>query len=324
MTRTEVVLDALKIEIASRRGGRAWCLCPFHDDRSPTSFFVRLKGARAGQSHCFACKRGGSLLALVMHVRDCDVDTARAFLKLAADGFEPPLARVRFVERPAVLGRARFKMPGEVYFAPLAEWVTLARRYAESRGITSDEVERFSLGYAVDGRIGGRIVIPWLDSARRAAGYSARTFCDQEPKYQTPMPDENADRSVMFGEHLWPVLSKRRVVVVTEGALNSIAVCRACDDVAVAALGGSEINSAHAVKLATFKRVVLLTDPDDAGDIAAAQLASMLVRYCEIERPKLPSKLDALDVVLQRGVDALRKRLARALGNNVTSSGLAS
>lgn len=315
MTRTEIVLDALKIEIVSRRGGRGWALCPWHDDHSPTSFFVRLKGSRSGQSHCFSCKNGGGLTALVMHVRKCDVDEARAFIKLAAEGFEPPRARVRVVERPAVLGRARFKMPSEVYFEPLAEWVTLARRYAEKRGITQSEVDSYKLGYAVDGnKVGGRIVIPWLDSAGRAAGYSARTFVDQEPKYQTPGEDENADRSVMFGEHLWPSAKQRRVVVVTEGAFNAIAVRRAFD-VPVAALGGSEIDPMHAVKLASFARVVLLTDPDDAGDAAAAALSSMLARYCELMRPTLPNKLDALDIVLRHGVDDLRRRLAPALAS---------
>lgn len=314
MTRTEIVLEVLGLEVASRRGGRAWMLCPYHDDHSPTSFFVRLKGKRAGQNHCFACKNGGGLLDLVMHVRGCNLETAIAFVKLAGKGYAPPKKHVTVVARPARLGRRRFKMPTEVIREPLAEWVTLARRYAESRGITQEEVDEFGLGYAVDGRLAGRIVIPWLGAGRIVAGYSARTFVGDEPKYQTPPMSDGPDLSVMVGEHLWPMsIHDRDVVVVTEGALNGFAVRRVFPDVSIAALGGSEIDALKIVKLATFKRVIALTDPDTAGDVAAAALTNKLGRYTRVDRVRLPRKKDALDVLLERGNDVLRAFIAPAL-----------
>lgn len=312
MTRTEIILSALGLEVASRRGGRAWMLCPFHDDHSPTSFFVRLKGKRAGQNHCFSCKGGGGLLDLVMHVRGCDLDTAIAFVKLSGKNFAPPKKHAVVVARPARLGRRRFQMPKEVIFEPLDEWVTLAKRYALARGVTQEEVDTYGLGYAVDGRLAGRIVIPWLGAGRVVAGYSARTFCDEEPKYQTPPMGDGPDLSVMFGEHLWPPTSARDVVVVTEGAFNAMAVRRVVD-VPVAALGGSEIDPLKIVKLATFKRLVALTDPDAAGDASAAALANALGRYAAFERVRLPRKKDALDVLLKYGDDALRGFLIPAL-----------
>lgn len=312
-TRTEVVLSALGLEVAARRGGRAWMLCPYHEDHSPTSFFVRLKGERAGQNHCFSCKTGGGLLDLVMHVRGCDRATAIAFVKLAGRTFEPPRRHARVVARPAKLGRVRFRMPQEVIQEPLNEWVTLARRYAEARGITQEEVDTFALGYAVDGRLAGRIVIPWLGAGGIVGGYSARTFCDEEPKYQTPPMSDNPDLSLMVGEHLWPPPSRRDLVVVTEGALNGFAVRRVFPDVPFGALGGSEIDPLKVVKLATFKRVVALTDPDEAGSKASASLANALGRYAVLERVRLPRKKDALDVLLERGHDALRAFLATAV-----------
>ena len=313
LTRTERVLEALKLSVASKRGNRVWLICPYHDDHSPKNFFVRIAGERAGQSHCFSCKNGGGLTSLVMHVRGCNKDAAIEFIRLLGHGVEPPKAFAYVVERPAKLGRERFAMPREVIFEPLADWVTLARRYASERcKITAEEVELYGLGYAVDGRLGGRIVIPWRGVGRVPSGYSARTFCDQEPKYQTPDADDNADRSVMFGEHLWPEVRDRRdaVLVVTEGALNSMAVHRAAPSVAVAALGGSKIDPLQMIKIATVPRVVLLTDPDPAGDAAAVSIASTLGRHAETIRIRLPARKDALDV----GTADLRRRLALALG----------
>lgn len=296
MNQVEAVLDALGIEIKKKRGRRAWALCPFHNDHSPTNFFVRISGPRTGQNHCFSCKKGGSLVQLVMHVRGFDEDRAKKYVERLGKGYEPPRGRVRVVERPAVLGRARFKIPGEVMFKPLEDWPSVARSYAESRGITAEEVDRFGLGFAVEGRLGGRIVLPWRAAHGMIMGYSARSFVGDEPKYTTPHASENADLGTMFGEHTWT--SHREAVVVTEGALNALAVLRAIDDyrVDIAALGGSAPSPLHAVKLSTFPAIILLTDPDHAGDRAAACISSMLGRHAEINRVRLPEKKDALDV----------------------------
>lgn len=306
MNRIEVVLEALNIKIASRRSRRAWALCPMHRDHNPTSFFVRLEGTRAGQTYCFSCKKGTTLNALVMHVRGCDYDTAKAFIDLLGKGYEPPKASVRFIERPPLLGRIRFKMLREVQFKFLDEWVSGARRYALGRcQITPAQIEEFKIGYAVDGRLAHRIILPWLRHDGQPAGYSARTFVDDEPKYQTPAATENADRSVMFGEHLW---NDRKRIVVTEGALNAMAVRRAFL-VPVGALGGSEIEPMQVIKLATFKQVVILTDSDEAGDKAAKQLDGMLGRHTKTVRVRLPEKKDALDV----GTEYLREVLGGIL-----------
>ena len=317
MTRTEMVLDALGITILARRGRRGWALCPYHDDHSPTNFFVRLAGERAGQNHCFSCKKGGGLTSLVMHVRSCDEEAARAFIALLGKGYEPPRVRARVVAKAPKLGRHVFQMPREIIYEPLDQWVTPARVYAmKDRGLTQDEVDRFRIGYAVDGKkVAGRIVIPWLNSAGVAVGYSARTFVDEEPKYQTPAHADGADRTVMVGEHLWPALRDRRVVAVTEGALNGIALQRAFPGLPFGALGGSEIEPLHAVKLATFPHVLLVTDPDKAGEGAAAQLGRMLARYSKTTRVVLPRGMDAMDVAMKKGPDALRSCLSLALGS---------
>lgn len=312
MSRVEKVLDALFLDVKRKRSRRLWLLCPFHDDHSPTNFFVRIGGKREGQNHCFSCKRGGTLTDLVMWVRSCDFEAARAFIELLGKGYEPPRARVRVVSRAAKPSRVRFRMPREVMFEPIEEWVTPARDYAKKeRHLTAEEVDRFGLGYAVDGRLSGRIVIPWRGKGGVPHGYSARSFTNEEPKYLTPHESENADLGTMFGEHTWPVLHERKAVVVVEGAFNGLAVSRALYDyrVDIAALGGSDANPIHAIKLTTFPTVLFLTDPDPPGDKVAASLRDMIGRYTQSNRIRLPEGTDA-DTIPR---DVLRRRLVEVL-----------
>lgn len=318
----EDVLAALKLKVIKRKGGRAWLLCPFHEDRKVGNFFVRLEGVRrnadgkqysaAGQSHCFACGKGGSLADLVAHVRGCSKKEAEAFVKARGAVSTGPRFRRAVVVEEQPQARRRFEMPREVIFEPLAEWVSLARTFAVGRcGITPEEVDAFRIGYAVDGRkLAGRIVLPRIGSDGRFYGYSARTFVDAEPKYTTPDPEDLADDSVLFGEHLWPLLpSDRSVLAVTEGAINGLVVRRAFPELPIGAIEGSELGERRALKLATFRALAILTDPDPAGTKAAKQIERTLGRYARIVRVELPPKKDALDV----GPERLRAILGRAL-----------
>lgn len=245
-----------------------------------------------------------------MHVRGCDFATAKSFVSSIGQGFEPPKARVSVVARPPNLGRTKFRMPKEVMFEPLEDWISSAKSYAVGRGISQEEVDTFRLGYAVDGVLSCRMVIPWLGRGNVVAGYSARSFIDEEPKYKTPKETDNADFGVMVGEHLWPEMRSRGIVVVTEGALNGFAVRRVLHsmgkEASIAALGGSEINPTHIIKLSTFGLVIVMTDPDPAGDKAASTITNSLARHTPSRRVRLPEQKDALDVgpkVLARFLD---------------------
>jgi len=326
----EGVVAALGMTTGERGRDRVWVICPWHQaPDSPaawaTSFFVRTAGTRrtrdggtysaAGQYHCFACGVGGSIRDLVRRVRRCSEAEADAFVLRRGGRAGAKVEELRRrvgvvrVERP---GRVGFVLPREVVFEPLPRWPSGARAELERRGVTAEEVERFGIGYAVDGaKLGGRIVIPWRDGSDRIGSYSARTFVDAAPKYTTPGPNDHPDRDIVFGEHLWPA-SGRDLVVVAEGALNAIAAARACPGVAVGAVGGADNYSAgQARRLATFARVLILSDPDPAGDKLAAAIAGTIGRYAQTERVRLPRGQDAEDVGTQRLRQAIDDALER-------------
>jgi DNA primase len=315
-SRVEVVVRALGIEIARKRGRRAWALCPFHDDHDATNFFVRIEGKYAWTYHCFACKVGGSVIDLVMKIRGIDYKAARAFVDQSGRNYEPPRARVRVVERPPLLGRVRFRLPPEGIFGePLEEWVTPARVYAKKRHLTQAEIDRYKIGYAVDARLGGRIIFPVLVAPdARPVSYSARSFVGAERKYLTPHESEDADLDALFGEHLWPKnLDERDLICVTEGAINALACARATGKNA-SSISGSDVRPGHVIKLGTFKCVALLTDPDKAGDKAARGFRSSLGRRTNVVRVRLPAGKDADDLAPEE----LRLTIDRAINLNAS------
>lgn len=235
-----------------------------------------------------------------MHVKKVDRDAARAWLKDLGEDPTPepePLPETVGLEYGALNSR-RFQMPKEFIHEPLAQWVTPARKYVESRGITAPQIAKWSLGYAVDGKLAGRIVIPTTTRLGQVCGYMARSFTNARKRYLYPAASERPNLDAMFGEFHWPASTARRghSVVVTEGALNALAVERAVPGAFLAALGGRHVRPMHMGKIASFGHVTILTDPDAAGDAVALELQSLLGRHSEVRRVRLPEDQDANDM----------------------------
>lgn len=294
----EVVLEALGIIYALPRRGWIVAKCPYHDDHDP-SWRIRVTDHRYGQHKCWPCGSGGSLTDLVMHVKNLEFKEARAWMRALARGgaIERDMPEV---VRVVVSGESMtpFELPYGVTLAPLKEWVTPARKYMEARAVTAEQVDAYRLGYAVDGKLAGRIVIP-IYMRRRGAlvprSFNARDYTEAPTakRYLYPSRFDNADLDVVFGQHTWPDPTDRFHVIVTEGAFDALAVERAGDEWNVAAIGGSQLLPAHVGKLATFKRVTILTDNNMAGNRAAKELDGALCRHTRVERVTLAEGTDA-------------------------------
>lgn len=152
------VIDTIKervsfAEIASeyvelRRSGRQLTgRCPFHSEKTP-SFFVR---EEEGSYHCFGCGKRGSVFNFVMELKGLSFPEAVRFLG-GRVGVEVP---DEGGSRNANAARsARVKLLREVLriaseiFAEELERSKPALAYLESRGITSQTIADFRLGYA--------------------------------------------------------------------------------------------------------------------------------------------------------------------------------
>ena len=314
-----------RLDLTARRTGTRWwferCPNPGHADKNEkhlwSNAFIRADGhARAGQWTCFSCQAGGRLTSLVMAVRACTFEDAVLWLSDVEDAPAPdPVVRVRYAPMGA---RSRaFQLPGGVEFAPLTAWNSVPRAYAIGRGIDAQQVERWGVGYALAGRLDGRIVFPIVDLNGRLQNYAARTFTGDEVRYKAADEREGPDKAALLGERFWPRAEERArsVVVVFEGAITGMAIDRVLRDqrgVFLAGMQGSNADHPRRIeRLATFGRVVSAADPDRAGDDVSEVLASSL-RRVPFARVRYP----------RRGVDAadtdpveLAAALAEAIGS---------
>lgn len=288
----ESILKRLNID-AKRRGSK-WqgsCPNPEHNDRSPSWFIRDEPGTeRHGYHRCSACGFAGGMIGLVMLVQGCDGRTAHSWIGGDSDAVIKPIPKaVNVSVMPTSFHE--FVLPEGVQFTGVENWPVHARAYAEKRNITN-QVERWGIGYAVVGILEGRVVIPYRDIHGVPRGYTSRTYIDSRRRYKEPSENECANRSAMFGEQHWlHEYTDDETVIVTEGALNALAVERALSGEryypAVAATAGSSLRPAHAVKLSKFSNVICLTDPDRPGDKMAHELHQALARHCEFRRLRL-------------------------------------
>lgn len=276
----------------------AKCSHPGHRDKLPSwSINVERTSDLYGVFYCFGCTWSGGVIDLVAMRKG--LTRIDAYKWIEDKGFlEDNVIGLPTIELSNV-DPSRFGVieePSEVVVKPLNEWPTLPRRYVLSRGLGSADVNRWGIGYAVDGRLEGRIYIPVNRADGELVGYSARSFCPGiEPKYLGPGV---AKVGQIFGEHEWPESSGRiwESVFICEGVINAIA-CSLVGAEYVGAICGSRIDCLHVMKISSFGRVIIATDPDEAGDRVSVELIRSLKPHSTIDRIDFPEGIDAADLL---------------------------
>lgn len=277
---------------AKADGDELLARCPAHVDAKPSWSIHRT----TGKHHCFACGFGGTAASLVIHALDVATlgwSHADAWRWLREQGLLVGAGELgldvelflRPQERPG-----SFVLPAGVRVdVPLSAWPTPAVRYLARREIAGWQVRRWGVGFAVDGRLGGRVVFPVRGQGGRLLSYSARTFVASQVRYLAPDASENPDRAALFGEAGWPAPAERRRVVVVEGAIKALAVERAVGGHVAGVLGATQASNARVVaKLATFSEVRILLDADKAGESAAELLYGALARHVRASVVRMP------------------------------------
>jgi DNA primase len=312
------VLGVLKID--ARKQGREWtavCPSPAHADRNPSWWIHDEPGSEEHGKHvCFSCGFKGDLATLVAVRHRVTRAEARAILQSYAVKLPLLQAEVESFARYQAGRRepqnvARVGDMQKAYrTGDLQLWPSAARTFLQRRGVGQEQVSRWGLGYVVSGRLAQRIVIPKRDIKGELLGYSARAFtsaAESERRYLEPSSEENADRSVLFGEAQWYRRPHQGVLVVTEGAFDALVFDRVTP-YAVAALSGSQLGDS-VLKLAGFRLVYIATDNDSAGNAIAAKLQAALARATTVHRVVWPAGVDAVDYWRGHGDNGVRSLL---------------
>ena len=279
--------------------GRWKGLCPFHQEKTPSFQVDETKGL----CYCFGCKSGGDIFAFLQKIEG--VDFRESLERLAQEtGVELPQFKGSAGPKKELLGV--LELTQEFFKANLKD-EPLA--YLQKRGLTSESVEKFGLGYAPQGwdgllkylhskgvspqegleagvlmekdgrffdRFRNRVTFPIQDPLGRTVAFTARALsAEDNPKYL------NSPETALFKKNLllygYPqaraTIRETGRAVVVEGLFDVIALHQMGYCEAVAVLGSAlSADQGLLLKRADAKDLYLSFDADGAGQ-KAAQLA---------------------------------------------------
>lgn len=313
------LLERLGISAKGTRWLVARCPNPDHNDSSPSWRILddpNDSKREHGKHHCFGCGFGGWPVNLVETVLGCTRAEAWDWLKGRAEEVsQAPVTGLQVAVSDVRLRRHEEAMPPGVVFAPLAEWPTPPRRYAERRGLTAEQVERWRIGYGIGGEVEGRVVLVARDETGRVLDWTARDFAwqrvgSERRRHRHPTRRGGPDPGALFGEEHWPERGVRCVGVVTEAAWDALAIERATG-FHIGALFGSATKVMHPrvlMRLASWAAVLVATDGDEAGEEAFELIRGALSRHTKVRRVPMPAEEDVNEME-RRDVAELRARV---------------
>ncbi|MDX2347203.1 MAG: DNA primase [Legionella sp.] len=302
--------------------------CPFHDEKTPSFNVI----AKKQFYHCFGCGVSGNVISFVMSYLNQDFPEAIETLAARA-GLEVP--RDKQATRSHIKSLPLYDLLSQVavfYQNKLqASDEHPAALYLKNRGLSSDVIKRYQIGYAPTGwhtlehafkshleglittgmlvqkddkgtydRYRHRITFPIHDRHGRLIGFGGRAIdADQKPKYlnspETVIFQKNRE---LYGLHqvLETHAKSPDTVLIVEGYMDVIALAEHGILNAVATLG-TATSTYHIQLLSKHARTLIFCfDGDAAGQKAA-------LRALENTLPALDGKLNAQFIFLPEGED---------------------
>ncbi len=327
-----------------KKSGRNWIgLCPFHPDKDP-SFSV---SEEKQIFHCFGCGEGGDVFKFLMKMQGMSFVEA---VKALANRYgiiipEKPRSsrdQKRHIETEELvslnLAAAEFYHQNLLHSPGASD----ARAYLEKRGLKSDIISEFRLGWANDrwddlinhlkteglspdraekaglivsresgkgyyDRFRGRIIFPILDRSGKVVALGGRILKDGHPKYlnspETPVYNKSR---VLYG------LSQNKGAIrrvgkgyVVEGYMDLLALAQFDINQVVATLG-TALTENHAKQLRGLcKDWVLVFDGDAAGVKAAIRALPFFYKLnLRVRVLNLPAEDDPDSFVGREGKEA--------------------
>ena len=239
------------LDVHTYSGDEAMCRCVFHTDRSP-SMAVNVK---KGVYHCYSCGASGRIES-IGHRLSITMSS-----KTNLDDLTLAIQQLRSVKTETV----------RVYTEQWLDRFDQPHPYLRKRGFNSQVRLAFRLGYEDETN---SVTIPIRDLRGQVLGVIRRRLDkDAKPRYVYP-------RGFRISQHLFAAHLRRRrcphTIAITEGTLDTVAMWGA--RIPSVAIYGSKLSDKQAQTLVRLnpRRVVIMTDADDAGRKAADNITSKL------------------------------------------------
>ena len=346
---TEVVDLISGYVTLKKKGQNYFGLCPFHNEKTP-SFSVN---PEKQIFHCFGCSAGGNAFTFIMkHEGTSFPDTVkflgqRAGIQIDFEEQDEGQAR----QNEALFHINEFAV-GWYREMLLTEQGKRAHDYLLGRGLTSQDIETYGVGYAPPGwdnllrqaqrtandeeallqvglilekeegrrydRFRDRIMFPIWNLSGRVVAFGGRILQDKQdaPKYV------NSPESAIYlkGKLLYGLFQNRDEIrkqdfaVFVEGYMDFLSLASVGIRNAVATSGTSLTEDQARLILRYTRNVTLMYDSDSAGSAAALRGADVLIEQgLQVLIAKLPDGHDPDSYIREQGAAALRERLEQAL-----------
>ena len=293
----------------TQKSGRYWGRCPFHNEKTP-SFSVR---PDKGLFYCFGCGAGGdvfkflSLIENITYFEAIKLQAQRLGIDLPEKKSSPEQDKRRREEK--ILIKIN-ELAQDFYHECLIKTARgeVGRKYLAARGINTETIEAFKLGFASDeweniynkftrqnfspqqleavglvakrknssgyyDRFRGRIMIPIANIFGNVVGFGGRILNpadDTTPKYlNTPETVLFNKRNLLFGlDKSNRAISAAGAAIVVEGYMDAISLFGAGIKNVVATLGTAFTPEHVKLILRYARKIIFCYDSDEAGQRA--------------------------------------------------------
>lgn len=301
LTRVDIV-EVINARVSLKKKGREYgACCPFHSEKTP-SFTV---SPTKQFYHCFGCGVNGTAITFMMEYEH--LDFVEAIETLAqSQGLTVPREKGGKSPEEHKKNRDLYTLMDEVsqFYQLHLKTNNTAQSYLQQRGLSSDVIQRFSLGYVPDSwdavikqlsnqynqqqlmdsglliqneqgrtydRFRDRVIFPIRDRRGRIIGFGGRVMGDGTPKYlnspETPIFHKGTEL-YGFYEARQHTRKLTRILVV-EGYMDVIALAQFEISYAVATLGTATTKEHVGQIFRAVSEVIFCFDGDRAGREAA-------------------------------------------------------
>jgi DNA primase len=325
-------------------------LCPFHSEKTPSFAVHPVKQIY----HCFGCGAGGDVFKFVMEM---DKITFPESVRAVAEkcGIAIPRARERTPgeRRENQLRSALVDLHKEAasFFVQQLNGTPegrAAKAYLLDRGLDSEAVARFGIGFAPSGgeallralkpkypetvlepsglfsrdqngrlfdRFRRRVMFPIANESGKIVAFGGRALGDDLPKYlNSPETPIYTKSNILYHlDRAKDALRQRDFAVLVEGYMDAIAVARAGVSNVVASCGTSLTEPQIKLLNRFTRRIIVNYDPDTAGQAATERsLTILLEQGAEVRVLALPGGKDPDSFIRAEGAAAYTKLLSEA------------
>jgi DNA primase len=325
-------------------------LCPFHSEKTPSFAVHPVKQIY----HCFGCGVGGDVFKFVMEMEKISFPEA---IRAVAEkcGIAVPQARERTPEerkenqqRTSLVEMHREAAAFFVQQLNGTPEGRAAKAYLLDRGLDSEAMARFGIGFAPSGgdgllralkqkypekvlevsglfsrdqngrlfdRFRRRVMFPIANDSGKIVAFGGRALGDDLPKYlNSPETPIYSKSNLLYHlDRAKEALRQRDFAVLVEGYMDAIAVARAGISNVVASCGTSLTEPQVKLLNRFTRRIVVNYDPDTAGQAATERSLSILLEQgAEVRVLALPGGKDPDSFIRAEGAAAYTKLLNEA------------